>query len=93
MPRYDFRNKETGEVTEHAMSYKEYDQFILDNPHLERYHTAEHLHVMSDAIRMSVPGTKTCDPTFEKYVIDRIKESVPGNTLKYSHKTKAPREL
>lgn len=93
MPRYDFRNIETGEIEEHSMSYKEYDQFLLDNPNLERYHSAEHLHVMSDANRMNVPGTKTCDPAFEKYVINRIKETIPGNTLKDSHKTKAPREL
>ena len=87
MPRYDFRNTETGEITEHSMSYKEYDQFLLDNPQLERYHSAEHLHVMSDAIRLSVPGTKKCDAAFEHGVIDRIKASVPGNTLKDNHKT------
>ena len=87
MPRYDFRNIETGEISEHSMSYKEYDQFLLDNPQLERYHSAENLHVMSDGMRMSVPGVGKGDPAFEHGVIDRIKASVPGNTLKDNHKT------
>jgi len=87
MPRYDFRNKETGEVTEHSFSYKEYDQFILDNPHLERYHSAEHLHIMSDSMRMNIPKYSQGDSAFEHHVIDRIKATVPGNTLKDNHKT------
>jgi hypothetical protein len=32
------------------------------------------------------------DSTFEKYVIGRMKESVPGNSIGLSHKTKMPRE-
>ena len=48
MPVYPMKNKETGEITEHSMSWKDYDQFLLDNPELERYHSAEGLHVMSD---------------------------------------------
>jgi hypothetical protein len=87
MSTYTFRNTETDEIVEHKMSYKELDQFQIDNPILERYHSAETLPSFGDAIRMSVPGTKKADSTFEKYVIDRIKTSVPGNTLKDNHKT------
>ena len=36
--------------------------------------------------------TKTADSAFEKGVIQRIKDTVPGNTLHKSHKTKLPRE-
>ena len=68
------------------------DQFLLDNPNLERYHSAQHLPVMSDGMRMDVPGIGRADSTFQKYVIDRIAETVPGNTLAKSHKTKLPRE-
>ena len=92
MPNYDFRNKETGEVVEHTMSYTKLDQFLLDNPNLERYHSAQHLPVMSDGMRMDVPGIGRADSTFQKYVIDRIAETVPGNTIKKSHKSKTPRE-
>lgn len=92
MPRYDFKNKETNEIEEHQMSYTVYDQFLIDNPHLERYHSAENLPVPSDAMRLDVPGTKKCDPAFEKYVINRIKEKVPGNKLGERHKTHCSKE-
>jgi hypothetical protein len=74
------------------MSYKDYDQFLIDNPHLKRYHSVDNLPVMSDGIRMNVPGTGKPDSTFEKYVIGRIRDTVPGNRLAKSHKTKAPKE-
>ena len=43
MPRYDFKNIETGEIKEYVFSYTGYDQFKLDNPHLERHFTTENL--------------------------------------------------
>ena len=92
MPSYDFLNKETNQIEEHKMSYTVYDEFITNNPHLERYFSAENLPIFSDAGRMSVPGTKTADKAFEQGVIQRIKDTVPGNTLHKSHKTKMPRE-
>jgi hypothetical protein len=91
MPRYDFLNKNTNEVEIHTMSYTVLDQFKADNPHLERYFAAEDLPVMSDGSRLSVPGMGKPDSTFEKYVIGRMKETIPGNTMG-GHKTKAPRE-
>ena len=36
MPTYTFRDKETGEKTEHLIRLADYDQFKEDNPHLER---------------------------------------------------------
>ena len=41
---------------------------------------------------MSTPGTGQPVKAFEQGVIQRIKESVPGNTLGKTHKTKLPRE-
>jgi hypothetical protein len=92
MPRYDFLNKETNEVEEYIMSGSLLKEFKQKNPHLEQYFSAENLPVFSDAGRMSVPGTKTADKAFEQGVIQRIKDTVPGNTLAKSHKTKMPRE-
>ena len=92
MPSYDFFNKLTNEVEEHRMSYTVLDEFKANNPHLEQYHSAANLPVMSDGSRLSTPGTGKADSTFEKYVINRIKESVPGNTVKAGHKTKMQRE-
>lgn len=92
MPTYDFLNKQTNTIEEHRMSYTVLDEFKQNNPHLELYISADNLPVFSDAGRMSVPGTKTADSAFEKGVIQRIKDTVPGNTLAKSHKTKMPRE-
>jgi hypothetical protein len=92
MPSYVFINKETKELEEHRFSYTVLDEFKEQNPHLERYFSVENLPVMSDGSRLSTPGTGKADSTFEKYVINRIKESVPGNTLDKGHKTKMPRE-
>ena len=92
MPRYDFLNKETNEVEEYIMSGSLLKEFKQKNPHLEQYFSAENLPIFSDAGRMSVPGTKTADKAFEQGVIQRIKDTVPGNTLSKSHKTKMPRE-
>jgi hypothetical protein len=47
---------------------------------------------MSDGARMSVPGIGQPDARFEREIIGRIKEKVPGNTLAQGHKTKMPRE-
>ena len=92
MPTYDFMNKNTGEVEEHAMSYTVLDQFKEDNPHLERYFSPEGLAGFGDGMRMDTPGIGKADSTFEKYVINRMKETIPGNTIKTGHKTKMQRE-
>lgn len=92
MPTYTFINKQTNEIEEHRMSYTVLDQFKVENPHLERYHSAENLPIMSDGVRMSVPGIGQPDARFEREIIGRIKEKVPHNTVKHGHKTKMPRE-
>jgi hypothetical protein len=92
MPTYQFLNSNTNEVEEHTMKMSELDKFKVDNPHLERYFSAENLPGLGDAMRMNVPGYGQGVAAFENGVINRIKETVPGNTLHKSHKTKAPRE-
>ena len=91
MPTYTFINKETNEYEEHRMSYTVLDQFKLDNPHLEQHIFAENLPVFSDGVRLSVPGIGQPHAAFERGVIQRMKESIPGNTMS-GHKTKMPRE-
>ena len=39
MPLYDFKNIETDELEEHMVKISEYDQFLLDNPNLQRVYT------------------------------------------------------
>jgi hypothetical protein len=73
------------------MRLAEYDEFKLNNPHLERYFTVDGIPGLGDGMRMDTPGTGKADSTFEKYVINRMKETIPGNTMS-GHKTKMPRE-
>jgi len=89
---YTFRNTETDEITDVTMRLSEYDEYVKSNPHLERYFSVENFPGYGDAMRMSVPGVGQPDGRFEREIIGRIKEKVPGNTLKDFHKTKAPRE-
>lgn len=93
MPTYQFLNKQTGELEEHKMKIADLEPFKENNPHLERHFTIEAFPVFSDGVRLSVPGIGKPDSTFEKYVINRIKETVPGNTLGRTHKTKMPKEF
>ena len=89
---YTFLNKNTNEIEEHTMRLAEYDKFKEDNPHLERYFSAENVVGLGDGMRMDTPGTGKADSTFEKYVINRMKETIPGNTIKSGHKSKMQRE-
>ena len=92
MPSYDFLNTKTNEIEEHKMSHTVLHAFKEKNPHLQQHFMAKNLPVFSDAGRMSVPGTMTADKAFEQGVIQRMKDTIPGNTLHKSHKTKMPRE-
>ena len=83
-------NKNTGQVETHTMSYKLLDQFKLDNPHLERF--IGEAPAFGDGVRMSLSQVGKADSTFEKYIINRMAETIPGNTIKQGHKTKIPRE-
>ena len=90
MPNYEFKNTETDEIFEKTMSYTVLDQYLLDNPTHIRHHSGTP--VLSDGMRMDTPGTGRADSTFQKYIIDRMAETIPGNTIRQSHKTKTPRE-
>lgn len=88
---YTFLNNNTGEVEEHTMRLAEYDKFKEDNPHLVRYFAPEDVVGLGDGQRMSVPGIGQSHMAFERGVIQRMKETIPGNTMA-GHKTKLPRE-
>ena len=92
LPTYQFLNTETNEVEEHRMSYTVLDEFKQNNPTLQRYFTADNLPGFGDGLRMSTPGTGQPVKAFEQGVIQRMKDTIPGNNLHKSHKTKMPRE-
>lgn len=73
MPTYEFRNKETGEVTEVFMKMSSKDQYLIDNPHLEQTMTkapafaGDHITIRKD--------------TGFKEVLQKIHEKTPGSQL------------
>jgi len=89
MPTYAFLNNKTDDIVEKVMKISELDAFKREHPHLQVY-IGESV-PFGDGMRMSTGVTKP-DSTFEKYVIGRMKETVPGNSIGLSHKTKTPRE-
>jgi hypothetical protein len=88
---YPFLNKNTGEVEEHTMRLAEYDEFKENNPHLPRYFGPDGIPGLGDGQRMSVPGIGQAHMAFETGVIQRMQETIPGNTMS-GHKTKRIRE-
>ena len=91
MPTYVFKDMNTGDLSEHVMSYTKLDEFKTQNPHLIRHMTSDNLPILSDGTRLSVPGIGQPHAAFERGVIQRMKETIPGNTMS-GHKTKLPRE-
>jgi hypothetical protein len=91
MPTYQFKNIDTNEIEEHVMRVAELDEFKQNNPNLERYFSIEGLAGLGDGQRMSVPGIGQPHAAFETGVIQRMQETIPGNTMSV-HKTKRIRE-
>jgi hypothetical protein len=59
------------------MSISSFDQYKKDNPHMERYYDGS-APAMGDSVRL---GFTKPPSDFQKYVVGRIKESVPGNKI------------
>lgn len=70
MPTYEFRNKETGEVTEVFMKISAKEQYLLDNPHLEQTMTQAPAFTGDHIILKKDSGFKE--------VLQKINERVPG---------------
>ena len=41
MPIYSLKNKDTGEIFEKMMKISDYEQYLKDNPNIERYFNSE----------------------------------------------------
>lgn len=73
MPTYEFRNKNTGEVTEHFMKISAKDDFLAANPHLEQ--------TMTQAPAFAGDHITLRKDTGFKEVLQRIHEKTPGSEL------------
>jgi|694.fasta_scaffold00052_189 hypothetical protein len=75
MPTYDFKNKETGEVTERIIKMSELDDFKTSNPHLEIQLSTP---ALCNSVRMSNGLTK--GGAF-KEVLQKIHSRTSGSIL------------
>ena len=73
MPTYEFRNKQTGEVTEVFMKISEKDKFLADNPHLEQ--------TMTQAPAFAGDHITVKKDTGFKEVLQKIHSRAPGSIL------------
>ena len=54
MPKYTFLNKDTEEVEEYYFNISVYDQFLKDNPRLERFFEQGAGFAMGDSVRLGI---------------------------------------
>ena len=80
MPTYDFLNKETGDLEEHFMSYKDLDKFKENNPHLLQQITAPQI--------IGGHGDRVKTDAGFKEVLAKIGEGHPGSKLNQSKSIK-----
>ena len=73
MPTYDFKNKDTGEVTELVMSISKMEQYCKDNPNMKQVISTSSNNIISNKDGSVL--TKAGDGW--KEVQDRIKSGMP----------------
>jgi len=82
MPVYQLKNIETSEIFEKTMKISEYVEYLKENPNIHRHFESGNSAMVCDPTRLMDGKFSKGDPTFQKYIINRIRDSVPGNTLK-----------
>lgn len=75
MPTYNFRHRETGEITEVILSISGREEYLLANPHLEQVHLGAPS--MGDPVRL---GLKKPDSNFRD-VLKNIKSKHRRSTI------------
>jgi hypothetical protein len=87
MPNYTFRNKETNEEFTVTMTMAEHDTYLDDKPHLEQ---VLRNFTMVDPVNVGI----TKPPSdFMKYVLGRVKSSVPEATAVANKRWEIPKEI
>jgi len=75
MPIYQYKNEETGEVTDKFMSISDMEQFEIDNPHMKKMIQPV---AFGDPMRM---GVKKTDEDFNS-LLKKMKKDSPGSTIR-----------
>ena len=87
MPIYPLRNTETNEIFEKTMKIAEYEDYIKENPHIQRYYDS--MPLIGDSFRL---GIKKVPSDFTHGIIDKMAAAIPGNTINQFRKIQSPRE-
>ncbi len=75
MPIYQYKNEETGEISDHYMSIASMEQFDKDNPHMKKI---IHAVAFGDSARL---GIRKTDDNFND-LLKQMKKASPGSTIK-----------
>lgn len=87
MPNYTWENQETGEEHTNTMTIAERDEYEKNNPHLRQ--VLRHF-TMVDSVTIGV----TKPPSdFQKYVLGRVKNSVPEANAVANKRWDIPKEI
>lgn len=87
MPNYTWKNKDTGEEHTNSMTMAEHDDYTKNNPHLEQ---VLRNFTMVDPVNIGV----TKPPSdFQKYILGRVKEKMPGATAVANKRWNIPKEI
>ena len=74
MPTYDFLNTETGEITEHIMSWRDLEVFRLNNPHLKQQ-------ILGAPMTVGGHGDRVKTDEGMKEVLNKIASANPGSPM------------
>tara|TARA_Y100000385_G_scaffold176051_1_gene181939 strand:+ start:208 stop:516 length:309 start_codon:yes stop_codon:yes gene_type:complete len=74
MPTYDFLNTETGEITEHIMSWRDLEDFRLNNPHLKQQ-------ILGAPMTVGGHGDRVKTDDGMKEVLNKIASANPGSPM------------
>lgn len=87
MPNYTWKNKDTGEEHTNSMTMAEHDDYTKNNPHLDQ--VLRNFTVV-DPVNIGV----TKPPSdFQKYILGRVKEKMPGATAIANKRWDIPKEI
>ena len=75
MPIYQYKNEETGEVSDKFMSISDMEQFEIDNPHMKKMIQPV---AFGDSARM---GIRKTDDNFNS-LLKNMKKKNAGSTIK-----------
>tara|TARA_B110000967_G_C18893381_1_gene568918 strand:- start:3724 stop:3957 length:234 start_codon:yes stop_codon:yes gene_type:complete len=74
MPTYQYKNEETGEISDHFMSIAKMEQFDIDNPHMKKI---IHAPAIGDSVRLGIKRT----PDSFNDMLKTIKKTNAGSDI------------